>query len=211
MTLSEAGNYVGPDAIEEYAKFATSLSPYFKSNIRIAVKIEPAGYSPSNGTCDFLLHFVVEYQTDPTIAVPFKANVVLSLKITYDAARNKIPRINVFFSKQYLATVFSAFRTKSDEFICQTLSNKCTSTYNLNNIVSLKDCLRRLWKIPVSSRNGYIDGFDYGCRVLHGTFAAQNPFHCNHLSFIPAQDPSGAIKCQNSSQIPISDLFNTTY
>tara|TARA_B100000795_G_scaffold6161_1_gene4542 strand:+ start:105 stop:470 length:366 start_codon:yes stop_codon:yes gene_type:complete len=35
-----------------------------------------------------------------------------------------------------------------------------------------------------------------------------NAHHCAHLSFKPMADPKGKIKCQESAQQPISDLFS---
>lgn len=96
-----------------------------------------------------------------------------------------------------------------DEFICQTVCNNCTGTASLNNLSSLEECQQRLQKLPLLSADGYADGMDYSCRVLHSTFVPANPFHCNHLSFVPAEDPSGAIKCQSSAKLPISVLFSS--
>ena len=46
------------------------------------------------------------------------------------------------------------------------------------------------------------------CRKLHAVFAAENAHHCAHLSFKPMADPEGKVKCQESAQIPVSDLFS---
>jgi len=209
MTLAEAGEYIGPGAIEEYVKFASLDAPYFLTDDTYAGKFEVAGFNPAKGTCDFLFHSASTYQLNPAFAAPMTINVTASLKVTYDATSNKISRANVFYSKPFLNTIFSVLRNrKVDNFICQTIISKCACTRNLNRIRSIRDCRRRLRFLPRLSKNAYFDGRDYSCRVLHATFAAQNPTHCNHLSFIPAKDPFGDIKCQKSSQIPIHSLFS---
>ena len=48
----------------------------------------------------------------------------------------------------------------------------------------------------------------HACRKLHAVFAAENAHHCAHLSFKPMADPEGKVKCQESAQIPVSDLFS---
>lgn len=96
MTLADAGKYIGPDVIEEYVKFATLASPFVLNGVEYAAKFGISGYSPSEGTCDFLIHSAATYELDPVLTVSLKINVLLSLKITYDAVRNMIPRINVY-------------------------------------------------------------------------------------------------------------------
>ena len=39
-------------------------------------------------------------------------------------------------------------------------------------------------------------------------FAAKNSNHCAHLSFKPMADPKGVVKCQESAQLQVSDLFS---
>ena len=46
------------------------------------------------------------------------------------------------------------------------------------------------------------------CRKLHAVFAAENAHHCAHLSFKPMADPKGKVKCQESAQLSVSDLFS---
>ena len=48
------------------------------------------------------------------------------------------------------------------------------------------------------------------CRKLHAEFAATNDHHCAHLSFKPMADPKGRVKCQESAQLQVSDLFNSS-
>ena len=43
---------------------------------------------------------------------------------------------------------------------------------------------------------------------MHAVFAAENAHHCAHLSFKPMADPKGKVKCQESAQVPVSDLFS---
>jgi hypothetical protein len=62
--------------------------------------------------------------------------------------------------------------------------------------------------LPLNTGNlSYFDGNSQGCRALHAAFASRNSAHCAHISFVPESDKNGNIKCQDSSGILISDLF----
>jgi hypothetical protein len=55
-----------------------------------------------------------------------------------------------------------------------------------------------------------MDGLDCSCHVLHSAFVLNvNPTdHCAHLAFEPTPDPKeGRIKCQESLEIEVEDLF----
>ena len=41
---------------------------------------------------------------------------------------------------------------------------------------------------------------------MHAALAASNDAHCPHISFVPAEDATGSIKCQISKNIAVSDL-----
>jgi len=44
-------------------------------------------------------------------------------------------------------------------------------------------CVKQLKEMPIFTDGYWIDGKDYGCRVLHSVLAKENPRHCPHLSF----------------------------
>lgn len=56
----------------------------------------------------------------------------------------------------------------------------------------------------------YIDGNSQGCRYLHAVFALKNPFHCAHVSLIPAVDPDGDYICHWSAELSPEEMFTQT-
>lgn len=78
----------------------------------------------------------------------------------------------------------------------------------MNESPTLEECEERLSALPIFSEGGYVDGLDYGCRILHSTLSSFNPIHCPHISFVPVADINGKVKCQISLNIQVSDLFS---
>ena len=72
-------------------------------------------------------------------------------------------------------------------------------------------CLKRLSNLPLKEgEDNWIDGNSRGCRYLHAVFARTNQFHCAHVSFIPAEDSKGDIKCQTSANMLPEEFFTQT-
>ena len=79
-----------------------------------------------------------------------------------------------------------------------------------NDDLSHQDCVDQLAELDITTGdNLYFDGYSQGCRALHAVFAESNTHHCAHISFAPIQDADGKVKCQESSNIQVTELFTS--
>jgi hypothetical protein len=210
MTLAQAGAYTGPADIAEYVRFATDASPYVDTAVNLAAAAPQLKGISDDGSCDFLTISVSQYNTSSTISRSSTFNAAGMARIFYELSDDKISRINIFYSQPYLDFFFGNIlnngRTRT--FICNVIEDKCPETYALNNKLSTEACSSQLETLPVTTGDrSYFDGYAQGCRALHGAFASINSAHCPHISYVPETDAKGQTKCQNSSEIAISDLF----
>ena len=209
MQLAQAGSYKGAENIEEYVKFAfPAFSPYLnetdKSND--TSKTEFLGYN--NGNCEALILFKNRFFFNPdTTDSPPQFDGVFMLKLFFDFKNRYVKRINVFYTEDFLRVFFDVALNSDNtrRFVCKdVIEGPCSSIVNATN-----SCEDTLISLPTADApSNYVDGYSQGCRALHSVFASTNPInHCAHLSFTPIVDPSGYIKCQNSSLTPPTDLF----
>jgi hypothetical protein len=219
MTLAQAGRYIGPEDIEEYVRFAATSTPehisFYDSSVRIAASAPQFKGVSDDGTCDFLSITVNQYNTSATISRASTHNSAIMVRIFYELSDKKISSINIFYPQPYLDFFFGNILNTAPtrKFICSVLEDDCPETYARNNVeLSTKgsnSCMLLLETLPMATGDrSYIDGYSQGCRALHASFASQNGAHCAHISFAPEADPMGDIKCQDSAEILISDLFD---
>lgn len=205
ITLSQAGSYTGPDAIEEYVRFATPTSPY------VAAQGEEGAFAVGlkdidQNICIFYVHQMVDYHMDGDLVGedPPSIKVPVLFHLYFDAAENYIPVWNVYYKTPYLEYIFGLLNAPGvSDFLCGTMKNSCGFDVDVDG-----GCRDRLAELPVLTGNGYFDGADFGCRALHGVFAASNTDHCAHISFEPMADPQGNVKCQESLGRQPSDFFD---
>jgi hypothetical protein len=211
MQLAQAGEYVGPDAIVEYAKFAAPNSAYLTTVVVREQKSRSGGYDFDTGLCIFDLairrRFELNYSTTNNDVEPF--DTFSGAKLYYSLEENYIKRVNVWFPKGYVEFVFGqVLRSEGTyQFVCGVLANACSG------IITDHDpntCAADLEALPPTDAGGYVDGDSSGCRALHAVFAAQNPtLHCAHVSINAADaDTVGAVKCSQSKFFPVEDLHS---
>ena len=58
LTLAQAGVYTGPDAIEEYVKFADENSPYIQAKREYVQETTMTGFDPTTNICKFTTYIV---------------------------------------------------------------------------------------------------------------------------------------------------------
>jgi len=68
-------------------------------------------------------------------------------------------------------------------------------------------CLDRLLSLDAITDGAWADGDSRICRILHGSLAKINPFHCPHVSFVDDADSNGDIKCKQSTFKTVEDIF----
>jgi hypothetical protein len=219
MTLAQAGRYIGPKDIQEYVRFANKGTPehtsFYDNSVQIALAAPQFKGVSDDGTCDFIGIFTNQYNTSATISRPSTHNTAIMIRIFYELSDKKISSINIFYSQSYLDFFFGTILNTAPtrKFICSVLEDDCPETYARNtgeiSIKGSNSCMSLLETLPIATGNlSYIDGYSQGCRALHATFASNNAAHCAHISFAPEEDPKGNIKCQDSAEILISDLFD---
>ena len=206
MELAQTGQYLGPDGIQEYVRFAYGeFSQYFATGpTDRQTTISYQGYE--NGQCVMLAIYHSQFSMDPSYTssnVTFRMEYMF--KIYYDFGDNYISRINVFFSESLLGTIFNDFLNsdKTRQFVCDTMTGPTCAP-----IISAPDnCIATLQALPITEEGMHVDGKSQGCRILHAVFASVNDVHCPHISFAPQQDVHGKIKCQTKGDIQPEDLF----
>jgi hypothetical protein len=217
MTLSQAGRYIGPEDIEEYVRFADTSTPehtsFYEGAAQIAIAAPQFKGVSDDGTCQFLIILTNQYNTSATVSRASTHNTAIMFRIFYELSDNKISSINVFYSQPYLDFFFGNVLNTAPtrNFICSVLEDECSETYARNKLSTegSNSCMLLLETLPLATGNlSYVDGYSQGCRALHAAFASQNAVHCAHISFAPEEDPKGNIKCQDSAEILISDLFD---
>jgi len=207
IILSEAGEYVGAEDIEEYIRFVSDSSPYIKkyeilgatSSFKIADK--------EARTCTFVQQTIQKLGMDPEFGREATFLVPVMTKTVFEYDDNYISSIYVFYSKEFLSYFFGTLLNtdKTRGFICDvSSSHSCNATHISTNY---NQCVSQLKDMPIFT-NGAVDGKDYGCRVLHAAFAVKNARHCPHISFEPQEDSKGNIKCQESKSYSSSDYFD---
>lgn len=211
LILAQAGIYTGPENIEEYVKFATDFSPFFRKFEVMDSEIKLTNFDSDRQTCTFLTASVVLYETDPTYAVDTSFKLVVMQKFIYDSKRRKVDRAYVFYTPDFISFYFNkVLNTKeARNFVCSTMKTSCKNIFKRNRLINIKHCEAKMKFLPITT-NGNIRGLDFGCRALHSTFISKRPFHCPHISFKPILDEANEIKCQKNSQsnIEVSSLFD---
>jgi hypothetical protein len=210
MASAQTDEYVGPEDIEEYVRFADDSSPYRAQYKVLNQLFALKKFDASTGTCQFNVLSTVHCDMDPELALDVSYQVATMLNLYFELNGNFISRINVYYAEPFLQ--FSFGETLNTEqtrnFVCEVIETNCPETYALNGKMSREVCVERLNALPVVTNDSYVDGNSQGCRFLHAAFAASNEKHCAHLSFLPQEDPKGRIKCQTSHNISVTDLFD---
>jgi len=233
ITLAQAGTYTGPAAMEEYVRFVSDSSPYF--DVVEAGPMETKLKGIDGDVCIFSLSAIGRYtSSDYLVDEGSAVDVASHSKIFYNAFENYIEKIHVYYEVGYLDYLFDYQLDNSNlyEFLCKTMESPCgLDIYDGGNIKKLcekrkkkklcekkklkkrkknKLCEKKLKKLPTFNDGSYVDGDSFGCRALHGVFAATNPsLHCAHIAFEPFPDTNGKTKCSVTEGVVPDDLFDT--
>jgi hypothetical protein len=209
MTLAQAGNYEGPDDIEEYVKFVWAAnSPYILSDGGPGGRaaLGSISYDRESGLCEMLTLHKWPYVMDPnTTLAASEFSLSFMMKFYMDFKEKYITRINVFYTESFLDVFFNVFlnTNQTREYVCSVLSGSCDGI--VNTTASCEDDLALLPTIDDPGKRA--DGNTQGCRGIHVVFADTNPKHCPHVSLTATPDHKGRIKCQSSANIQVDSLF----
>lgn len=208
VVLAQTGEYIGPEKIEEYVKFAfEDYSPFFGTGGEHLSSESFVQYK--DGQCEYIALYYSNYTGDTATAtnLPSTYGVSNMIKIFLDYRKRYITRMNVFFTDDFLRIFFNSIANSVEtrQYVCGVMEGPCSTILN----IPPGTCNTTFVALPTTTgTNSYADGNSQGCRAVHSVFANTNPInHCPHLSFTPMEDPNGNIKCQTSKFIQTSDLF----
>ena len=203
--LAQLGVYQGADSIKEYIKFVDEkYSPVFEFQTILEEENVWLGYDRENDQCQFLAKYYVHRGFDSsTTGSDFEYRNVAFIKLSFSFLEQKISRATTFYYEQFLLNFLQvAISDVSREYICDTANGVCSGITD-----PISNCTDELAALEVLTE-GHADGNSQGCRLVHSVFAQENPEqHCAHIAIDATVDPSGQIKCQNSSFTLPSDLF----
>ena len=121
-----------------------------------------------------------------------------------------ISKIYGYYEEGYLEE-FTGVVTNTDQtrdFICTAMRDNCASIWELNGLSTIDECSDKLLALPAAEEKADMSGNTQACRMLHAAFASTNPKHCPHISFLPVEDESGKLKCQESAFRPVEEMFD---
>lgn len=128
--------------------------------------------------------------------------------LTGDSTFINIERVNVFFPEAYLSLLFNASKDGAyAERVCGIMEESCTDVWTENAFANQSECKASVEAMP-KVEGSYFDGRSQGCRWVHSVLAATNKDHCEHISTLPLEDVNGKVKCQNTTQTPMTSVFS---
>eukprot|EP00976_Prorocentrum_cordatum_P069506 1179576-Prorocentrum_minimum.AAC.1 len=218
LILPQTGEYLGPNDIREYVSFVLAVGPYFETVFRLRDSpLELTRVDSDTGKCTFRVWRMLQYEISEEFSQEGVNRYIegsLGYKLDYNPTTNKIDLMYIIYDEVLLQYFFSLIDTpRSAQVVCDTLMNKCPSTIAEQNAEFLQGgidgCVDAFFReIPVLAEGSYVDGYTRGCRYLHTVFAALNPSHCPHISFVPIEDHKGKIKCHESLGLPLMMGFD---
>ena len=218
MEVAQTGAYKGAEDIKEYVGFATfGVSPYI-AGVPL-IDYADAQYLPVSYTkeeCVLAVAVVNAVVMDPKTSAGHTYAHTLGSKLNYtviDAQTIVVNKVDFHFPVSFLLSFFSEnFNAPGTYayFCSSVMKSRCPDIYEFNQCTTVDECIQDLKSLPfVEGSLASITGKSQGCRVLHASYAANNPNHCAHLSFSPKEDPNGQVKCQQDSGKTPEELFSS--
>mmetsp|Transcript_3826 Transcript_3826/g.6863 ORF Transcript_3826/g.6863 Transcript_3826/m.6863 type:complete len:339 (+) Transcript_3826:89-1105(+) len=235
QNFAQTGQYVGVDGISEYLSFVKGGERGFVKDY--VLMGQPLFLDMTGSTMEQCVATTAERRRlsfNPLYSQDNQdmcVDVVAGSTLYYTMTRNPeapvtIQKVNVWFPDELISETFPSVANTmaTSEFVCDTIVNTCgydtsskkkahkkrgKSWMKSKSKKAMKECMKTLNSMPSfgSGELSYIDGNTKGCRILHSVFANTNPNHCPHISFEADEDVNGLIKCNESKQTPLTDLF----
>lgn len=215
MYLKEAGVYQGSDNISEYVNFL--FSELFEYNY-VYLPASPLSTLPlvANGNeCVFTFAVGISYRVkdDYSSVENPSGDTVFGYRISFDVTSSttiNVKNIHVYYPPGSIEFLFETIFDGGAlaRRVCNIMESSCSDTfYTKNGYSEVDECVSDLMVLPRSD-SGDINGKSLGCRVLHAEFAAENDKHCPHISFLPEYDEKCILKCQESDNNAVEDIFH---
>ena len=234
LRLIQTGEYIGYKDIVEYLGFLLAEnpnSPFWNSCAieegpsAVAVKVDVA--SLNSGICDITLTETYQGYLNPTFATPKAIDTpfmqwISGQKLKYVFNKDEdggddggitlltqASYLPVGFTESHVATMVNETATAVQ--ICETLQGSCPESYVRDSYVNFDDCVERMLSLPLQTYNerGVLvsDSNSTGCRIIHASLAAVDPYHCPHVSFYEEEDAKGKIKCSEGNNFAFEDFY----
>jgi len=214
MELAQSGTFVGPLQMSEYVDFTKSI--YFEKYDTVGDhygKLQIA----SKDRC--LLEYAIQNkaQVKPEYTNNGEGQCIITtvgVKLDYAVGLFgfgiNVKKMSLFYPEKFLEKLFNNIigGNAVTNYICDTvLRDNCQDVYKANGL-NETTCKQKYNNLPPVDAYGYLDDYAKGCRILHSAFAAINPKHCPHMSFIPIKDDHDELWCQKSGGTKAEDLFS---
>jgi len=211
MQLAQTGTFIGPEEMAEYVNFVRG--PFFDFYTPVPDEGNQIPVKLTQDECVMMVAITNKMQVNANMGKPVCVETTVGFKIHYTVADLGgsgflIHRTNVYYNDMFAQELFgdALYTDGVRDYICDNvLMANCPDTVALNGLTS-ESCKQRYDALP-NTRDGYLDEYTTGCRILHSAFAKLNEKHCPHLSFVPEVDYKNQTKCQKSYGTVPEDLF----
>lgn len=214
MELAQSGTFVGPSQMTEYVDFTKAI--YFEKYEQVGDNHRKMQIA-SKDRCLLEYAFQNKAQVKPEYTNNGEGQCVITtvgVKLDYTVGLFgfgfNIKKMSLFYPEKFLGMLFNNIigGNTVTNYICDTvLRDNCQDVYKANGL-NETTCKQKYNNLPPVDAYGYLDDYAKGCRILHSAFAAINPKHCPHMSFIPIMDYHDELWCQKSGGTKAEDLFS---
>lgn len=212
LALPQAGKaYTGFKDSSEYIAFIYSV--FIKHFLPIAPPMMMSMLTDDSKTCYIAatskrqISLNESYYDDGCLE--FVTGYSFKFNLTADESYISVTNASIFFPGDFFGDFFGhALHDKVSDYVCSVMENTCEEVWKFNNLTDQESCKEQFLALEIGHGDiNWFDGNSQSCRVVHATFAEENPTHCPHISFVPMVDINGHIKCQTSAGLTPSDLF----
>jgi hypothetical protein len=213
MTLAQTGTFEGPKQMKEYVDFTQAI--YF--DLYESLDRETSMRVASKDQCLLVLAIENKAQVKEEYSLTENAECAVAtvgIKLNYTVGMFgfgfNIKSLDLFYPSKFLQVLFSDLvgGPKATDYICDTvLRDNCAEVYEKNGLDE-DSCKTMYNELPATDDFGCLNDKTKGCRILHSAFAEFNDEHCPHMSFIPMEDYSGELWCQEPCHVKVEDLWD---
>jgi hypothetical protein len=221
LQLSSVGKFVGPEAIEEYfLLFGVAPPAMFLDACTVEESFKIIVEEANADGCKVSVGNYVTSRMDPDLMRDSNKNsswfrYVFGASVALDLTADiKATRSNYFFPEPLVSMLREGCASEEALIgrVCETYENSCSDQFAAD-FSSTEECLERLGSLPSYTNNNrnapVLDSNSTGCRVVHSTLVNFRPdLHCPHLSYFPAEDTNGNVKCSAGYEKNNADLFS---
>lgn len=213
MHLAQSGTFTGPEQMTEYVDFTKSV--YFDKYESLDSATQFIEASSDQCIVQVAVQNLAKVKAEYSKTGQSECAVTtVGFKLQYTVGLFgfgfNIKRMDLFYPEKFLQLLFNDLigGPATTDYICDTvLKGNCGDVYEKNGLDE-ESCKAQYEALPGVDDYGSLDDKAKGCRILHSAFAEVNKKHCPHMSFIPIQDYTGELWCQESGGVRAEDLWS---